>query len=177
MDLGRLILPWSVKTQGEAGEFCGYLSTFGNIDAVNDVCMPGCFAKSLAAHKAAGTAPALFWAHDAGEPIGEWTSLAENEKGLITTGKLWIGCGIPKAEQAWRMIRGTGPKGLSIGYRTLESGNDHATGVRSLLEIDLIEGSITPFPANPMATVTGAKSASNKLSDIRSLIGAIRAAT
>lgn len=163
--LSRLVLPWSVKAAGDAGAFTGYLATFGNVDSARDACAKGCFARTLGEHKAAGTMPGLFWDHDRGEPIGEWTGMAEDERGLLTEGRLWIGAGIPKAEQAWRMITSKGPKGLSIGYRTKNAAMSDA-GVRTLLDVDLVEGSITPFPVNDQAVILAAKSAADLIASI-----------
>jgi HK97 family phage prohead protease len=45
--------------------------------------------------------------------------------------------------------------GLSIGYRTLVDEIDRTTGVRTIKELDLLEGSVVTFPMNEQATVSG----------------------
>lgn len=47
----------------DAGEIVGIASAFGNPDAMGDIVAPGAFAVSLSEHKAAGTMPAMLWAH------------------------------------------------------------------------------------------------------------------
>lgn len=137
----------------EVGAFSGYGSTFGNVDQGKDKCMKGCFMESLKSGL-----PAMFWQHDPGEPIGEWTEVQEDGKGLKVSGKLWLGKGIPKAEQAYLMLKANGPKGLSIGYRTRNSTYDEKTGVRSLVQVDLKEISVVSFPMNEKAKIVSIKS-------------------
>lgn len=73
----------------ESGEFEGYGSTFGGKpDSYGDIIAVGAFANSLAAHKAAGTMPKLFWQHDVSKPIGKWLEAKEDNKGLFLKGKL-----------------------------------------------------------------------------------------
>lgn len=140
-----------------SGIFKGYGSTFGNIDLGGDVCEKGCFDRTLKEHMKAGTMPAMFWSHDSREPIGEWDEMDVDGKGLKLKGRLWIGKGIVKAEQAYLQMKSKGPKGLSIGYITRDSSRDEKTGVRKLKDLDLLEISPTPFPMNPKATVTAVK--------------------
>src|SRR4051812_6077040 len=74
--------------RGNTGEFSGHAAVFGNTDSHGDVIRPGAFAASLAAHKAAGTSPALLWAHDQAKPVGRILSLAEDQQGLAVKGRL-----------------------------------------------------------------------------------------
>ena len=153
--MNRLIVDLEFKLDdgGQIGTIKGYGSTFGNVDLGKDRCMKGCFMDSLKSGM-----PAMFWQHDPGEPIGEWSDVSEDAKGLKVTGNLWLGKGIPKAEQAYMMLKANGPKGLSIGYRTRNASYDEKTGVRSLLQVDLKEISVVSFPMNEKAKVTSIKS-------------------
>lgn len=155
------------------GRFTGYGSTFGNVDFGNDVCEKGCFSKSLAMLTKDNATPGLFWQHNPGEPIGEWVSVRENEKGLKVEGQLWIGDGIPKAEQAYRMLQSSGPKGLSIGFNTINSAPG-AKGSRRLLEVDLKEISIVSFPMNAKAGITSVKNADGSVISKRELEDILR---
>src|SRR4030095_12295262 len=87
----------------DAGEFSGFGSTFNNVDRQGDIVVRGAFAKSLGEHKAAGTSPAVLVGHDLSMPIGKWTSLREDEKGLAVTGKLTLE--VPKAAEARALMR------------------------------------------------------------------------
>lgn len=162
MEIKHILVPFIETKADDAGTVSGYGSTFGNVDLGRDVVAPGAFRKTLAIHKADGTLPALYFSHDHREPVGDWLSMEEDEKGLRVSGKLWIGKGIPKAEQAYLTAKGTGPKGLSIGYATRDSRTDPTTGVRTLLEVDLYEVSVTGYPMNPKAAITDVKAASFK---------------
>lgn len=143
----------------DSGLFKGYGSTFGNVDLGGDVCVEGCFDRTMKELKGRDEMPAMFASHDSREPIGEWTHMETNKKGLYLEGKLWLGKGIPKAEQHYLQMKSKGPKGLSIGYMTQKSTPGKKPGVRELHDVDLLEVSPTPFPMNPKARVTGVKSA------------------
>lgn len=140
------------------GSFSGYGSTFGNVDLGKDICSKGCFSRSLSEGEAKGVMPAMYWMHDRSLPIGDFTSMREDAKGLMVTGKLWIGKGIPEAERAYCMLQGTGPKGLSIGYIAKKSTYDEKKGTRTLDDVDLMEVSVVGYGMNPKALVTSIKS-------------------
>lgn len=142
----------------EKGAFSGYGAIFGNVDLGGDIVLPGAFTKSLAAYTKSGTQPALLWSHNDASPIGDWTSMEEDSKGLKVSGQLWLDDGLPDAQKAYRMMRGTGTKGLSIGYQTKISERNQK-GERLLKEVDLYEVSAVTTPMNPKATITRVKSA------------------
>jgi HK97 family phage prohead protease len=154
----HIVVPFEIKSAGEStGEFEGYGSTFGNVDYGMDVCVAGCFTKSIAKYKKDGLMPSMFFGHDSNEPIGDYLQMEEDKKGLFLAGKLWVGDNsVPKAVQAHRMMLGTGRKGLSIGYVTKKKSLTKE-GVRMLEELDLLEVSVVPFAMNPKAGVTRAK--------------------
>ena len=155
-----------VKADGNAnsdeGEFSGYGATFGNLDHTGDIIASGAFEKSLNDWGLKGELPFLFAFHDMSRPIGDWLEMREDEKGLFVKGRLWTQGDrrIEDAVMAYNMLRGTGRKQLSIGYRVndYEIQESENGSVRILKEIDLIEVSIVPIPANDMAKVTAVKS-------------------
>jgi hypothetical protein len=143
----------------QPGRFKGYGSTFGNVDLGKDRCVKGCFARSLAEHAKNGTKPAMNWMHDKTEPVGDWIDANEDSKGLMLEGQLWTGDQETEcSRKAANMLRGTGPKGLSMGYKTQKFGYDQKTGVRSLEDVDLMEVSVVGYGMNPKAVVTHIKS-------------------
>lgn len=142
---------------GDKGRFKGYGSTFGNVDLGKDVCVKGCFSRTLSEHKASSTLPAMYWMHDPKEPIGDWIDVREDDKGLQVEGKLWHDQ-TESARKAYNLLKGTGSKGLSIGYITKKSGYDQKTGVRSLIDVDLPEISVVGYGMNPKALVSSIKS-------------------
>lgn len=144
---------------GQPGRFRGYGSTFGNVDLGKDVCVKGCFSRSLGEHKKSGTLPAMYWMHDPKEPIGDWLDVTESEKGLQVEGQLWVGDNQTEcSKKAANLLRGTSSKGLSIGYKTKRSSYDQKSGVRSLEDVDLPEVSVVGYGMNPRAVVTHMKS-------------------
>lgn len=138
------------------GRFKGYGSTFGNVDLGKDICAKGCFTRTLKDHSSAGTMPAMYWMHNRSEPVGDWLDMSEDSKGLKVEGQLWDD--IENGRKAIRMLKGTGPKGLSIGYQTKRASYDDKKGTRTLEDVDLPEVSIVGYGMNPKALVTSIKS-------------------
>lgn len=148
-----------IKSADDAGVIEGYGSTFGGEpDSYGDVIMPGAYAESLVKHKRAGTMPLMLWGHQSGElPIGNWTDMAEDGKGLWVKGQ--IDLEDPVGQRVHKAIKRKSVRGLSIGYETIEAKNDpKRPGVRLLEKLELWEVSPVNFPANRRATVTGVKS-------------------
>ena len=146
--------PLEIKLARSGGEIEGYGSTFGNEDRGGDVVAPGAFAKSLAEHKDAGTAPAMLWSHDINSPIGVWHSATEDGKGLLLKGKLTIDT--QRGAEA-RALAKDGALALSIGYQTRDA--DYADGARVLKDVKLHEVSLVSIPINPQARLVSVKSA------------------
>jgi HK97 family phage prohead protease len=155
-----------IKALKDNGEFEGYGSTFGGEpDSYGDVIAAGAFAESLAAHKAAGTMPKMFWQHNRDEPIGKWTDAEEDAKGLFLRGRLNMD--VQRAREAHSLLKNGDIDGLSIGYRIKEYKVDTETGVWTLEKLDLKEVSVVSIGANENATITSVKAlkAAHQLTD------------
>ena len=152
----KLAMEVKFSPSGE-GEIEGYASLFGGEpDSVGDVVAPGAFARSLAEHKQAGTAPLMFWQHDQSEPIGVWTDVREDLSGLAVKGRLVLESG--KGREAYALLKAGALNGLSIGF--LSRGAERRNGGGRLLkDISLIEISLVSIPAASRARVTSVKSA------------------
>ena len=146
-----------IKATGDDGTVEGYGSVFGVRDNYDDVIAKGAFMDSLKSHKAAGTMPAMLWQHDADKPIGVWTEMVEDEKGLRIKGQLAMET--VKGKEAHSLLKMGALNGLSIGFMSKEWAYDRETEVRTLTAIDLWEVSLVTFPANEKARVTNVKSA------------------
>lgn len=146
-----------IKAAGDDGTVEGYGSVFGVRDNYDDVIAKGAFVQSLKDHKAAGTMPAMLWQHDADKPIGVWTEMVEDEKGLRIKGQLAMET--VKGKEAHALLKMGALNGLSIGFMSKEWAYDRDTEVRTLTAIDLWEVSLVTFPANEKARVTNVKSA------------------
>lgn len=138
------------------GTFTGYGSVFGNLDSYREIVALGAFAESLEAIKASGDPLPALWQHNAGEPIGGYDVLEEDERGLKLEGWLMVN-EIPLAAQAHALMKRRVVKGLSIGYYVLADSYDEKERVRTLTKLDLQEVSIVTFPANPEAQVDAVK--------------------
>jgi len=148
---------FEIKAVNADGTVEGYGSVFGVRDNYDDVISKGAFVQSLKDHKAAGTMPAMLWQHDADKPIGIWTEMIEDEKGLRIKGQLAMET--VKGKEAHALLKMGALNGLSIGFMSKEWAYDRDTEVRTLTAIDLWEVSLVTFPANEKARVTNVKSA------------------
>ena len=137
--------------QTTKGIFSGYASFFEIIDQKRDQSAKGAFTKTLKAWQLLGKKPKMLWQHEPKEPIGLWTSLQQDNKGLFVEGRLALG--LPKANEAYILLKEGILDGLSIGFRTVESIYDQENKTRILLDIDLLEISLVTFGANSKATV------------------------
>lgn len=140
-------------TIAEDGCFVGYGSTFGNVDQGGDVVIKGAFTKSLAMRPA--PAVKCLFQHDPNQPIGVWTSLSEDEKGLKAEGKLLTATS--KGRDVYEMMKAGAVDGLSIGFMTKDASYDKASGARLLKQLDLREISVVTFPMNEQATIAAVK--------------------
>lgn len=161
----NLEVPFEIKADvDEAGKFTGYGAVFNNVDSWGDIIVPGAFAKFL---KTSPQIPML-WQHDRSHPIGIFSSLAEDNKGLLVDGQLALG--VQKAAEARELMMMGAIKGLSIGYRVKVEEFDRNRKVRLLKEINpVLEISLVTFPANQKAKVTRVKEAIKAAQDPRAL--------
>lgn len=149
--------PFAVKEVTEKGEFSGYLSVFNVIDVYNEQVMPGAFATTLRKWDSLGRLPPVLWQHDWRQPVGPFTRMYEDAKGLYVEGMLLIK-EIVKAAEARALMIAKAVTGMSIGFDVVIDEFNKQTGILSLKEIDLWEGSIVTFPANKEAQVDAVKS-------------------
>jgi len=140
---------------GNAGEFSGYGSRFGNEDLGGDVVAKGAFTKSLAASGVRGVK--LLYEHDPLTPVGYWKDLAEDTNGLLCAGKLMVE-DLAKAREVHALMKAGVLDGLSIGYRVKKASNDRTKQVRVLEEVELKEISLVLFPMNEEAVISSVKS-------------------
>ncbi len=139
------------------GSLEGYGSVFNHKDAYSDIVAPGAFKNTLAAHKAAGTMPAMLWQHKSDEPIGIWSAMSEDGKGLLVAGQLDLDT--TRGREAHSLLKKGAIKGLSIGFMSKQWVYDRDSDIRTLTEVDLWEVSLVTFPANGKAGVTHVKGA------------------
>lgn len=149
--------------------FEGYGAVFGNMDQYGDVIAPGAFAETLAASQSSGNWPAMLLQHGSmgglfgsgdDTPIGLWTDISEDGKGLKVKGQL---AATERGKEVYTLLK-MEPRpainGLSIGYRVKEftKRTKPEEPRRTLKKVDLIEISPVTFPANGEARIHAVKS-------------------
>ena len=156
--LRRKQFAFKAEDVNEDGTFTGYGSVFGVLDSYREIVMPGAFKDSLKAIKASGDPLPALWQHRTDQPIGGYTELMEDSRGLKVTGFL-LKDEIRLAAEAYALMKARIVKGLSIGYYVLDDSYNEKDGIRKLNKLDLQEISPVTFPANVEALVDNVKSA------------------
>ena len=141
----------------DEGIFEGYLSTYGDVDSYGTYFISGAWDKSIERFNSGEVIPVL-WSHDRSKPIGKFTELKSDEKGLWGRGKLTLED--PQAKIAYAHMKDGSVMGLSVGF---EMDYDNVIYNRMLdalgiAEADLFECSVVVFPANSNAKITNFKS-------------------
>ena len=147
--------PIEIKAVNQDGLFSGYASVFEEIDSYRDIVKRGAFEKTLADTESKGRAVPILWQHDASKPIGVYTSLKEDERGLYVEGQLNMD--VQQAREALSLLKQKALSGISIGYNSVRYDTDVKSGVRRLYELKLFEASLVTFPACDSARVTDVK--------------------
>lgn len=167
--MNRLRFDVDVKfASDKTGVFSGYGAIFGNVDAGGDVIERGAFKQTLREWEDKGKLPPMLLQHGGGIfggpaddmlPVGKWTSMEENNKGLKVEGELFA-LGTERGQYIYEGLKAGALDGLSIGYRVKEfvQGTKPGEPRRKLKAVDLVELSIVTFPMNDKARVGAVKS-------------------
>lgn len=147
--------------------FRGHGAVFGNVDRGGDLILPGAFADTIAEAKRSGDWPAMISQHgmtaDGDVPIGIWTDLGEDSKGLDSQGVLADTLRGREYYVLMKMKPRPAVNKLSIGYQAVEfamrSKPDEPR--RTLKRVKLYEISPVTFPMNPKAAIQQVKSGLN----------------
>ena len=150
-------LSFEIKSVSDDGLFSGYASVFDNVDSYGDIVRKGAFVESIGEWEAKGKMPPILWNHDPSDPIGIYTKMQEDDKGLYVEGKLLID-DVPRARQTHALMKAGVIDGLSIGYRVKEYLYNVDEEVTDLIKLSLREVSIVTFPANPETRIEAVKS-------------------
>jgi len=156
-----------------AGKFTGYASVFGGVDSYGDTILKGAYADVIARiKKGDARMPKMFVNHNSWElPVGKWTSMSEDSKGLLMEGELTPGNA--RAQEVKAAMQHETVDGLSIGFMVGEYKivEDEAGRKRRIIEkiAELPETSIVTYPADDAARIdlTSVKSALEGVDSIR----------
>ena len=150
----------------ETGVFSGYGAVFGNLDSHRDVIEPGAFKGTLAEWSTRGRLPGMKLMHGLSHglygdlPIGKWTEMREDNRGLFVKGKL-SNLDTDFGRSIRNLMRDGVLDGLSIGYVV----NDVTLPLpgskerRRLKAVNLFEVSVVDDPSNDRARVKAVKAA------------------
>ncbi len=151
----------------KAGVFSGYGSVTGNKDAGGDVIQSGAYRDTLRAWEDKGKYPPMLLQHGGGFlggaddmlPVGKWTHMEENSKGLKVEGELFA-LGTERGQYIYEGLKAGALDGLSIGYRVKEFvlGTKPTDPRRTIKSLELMEVSIVTFPMNDKARISAVKS-------------------
>lgn len=155
-ELKKLVFESEIKAESNKGIFTGYGSIFGNEDQGNDIMQKGAFTKSLVNRPVSKVK--MLYQHKTDEPIGVFTEIYEDSKGLFVKGQLAMGT--QRGREAYELLKMGALDGMSIGFRAdpeKQGYNENKRGVRTLKEVDLMEISLVTFPMNESALIETVK--------------------
>ena len=142
--MNRKYLRFRLDETTDEGGIEGHLAVRSSVDLAGEVVDRGAFKRTLAASK--GVMPILFLGASsqpyAYEPIGKWTEMREDAKGLYVKGR--INLEVARGREVFALLKQSELKGLSIGYDVLR--DEVRKGVRHLLELRLWEVSAMVLP-------------------------------
>jgi HK97 family phage prohead protease len=170
-----------VKDVSDRGEFSGYGSVYDVIDAYGEVVAPGAFASTLRSWAQKRRLPPALWQHNSREPVGPFTLMREDKKGLYVEGTLLID-DVQRAREARALMAAKAVSGMSIGFDVVVEEFNKETNLITLKEINLWEVSIVTFPANEAAQIESVKACmaeirdSGRLPTLKSFEGFLREA-
>jgi HK97 family phage prohead protease len=150
----------------KVGLFTGYASVFNVVDAQGDNVAKGAFGNSLREWETRGKLPPMLLQHggffggaDDMLPIGKYTSMEENSKGLKVEGQLFA-LDTDRGAYIYEGLKAGVLDGLSIGYvaKKFKMGTKPNEARRTLEEVDLREVSIVTYPANDKSRINSVKS-------------------
>ena len=98
----------------------------------------------------------LLWQHDASQPIGHVTEATVTAKGIEVVAKIAKGVDA-EIDRAWNRIKAGLVRGLSIGFRSLESEEIPGSWGRKFTSWEWMELSAVTIPANAEASILAVK--------------------
>lgn len=137
----------------QAGVIEGYASVFGSVDSAGDTIMPTAYNEVM------NTMPKMFFNHDTyGVPIGKWTEMTVDSKGLKVKGILNLE--LDEAQKVYSAIKFGSLNGLSVHILFSEkdvewSEDDNVRIIKSVARLPEI--SIVGIPCEQKAQITACK--------------------
>lgn len=150
------------RFDGGTGRFEGVAVVYGVVDDYRSVFAPGTFTASLEDPET--PPPAICWAHQWFEVVGQVTDWLDDTSALVIGGQLDDPDAVPRARQAWAQLRSGSVAQLSVGFRDVQrrapTAEESAAlpGVEEVIyKATLDEVSLVMRGAVPGAKVTGTR--------------------
>lgn len=137
-------------------ECTGYAAVWGVVDSYNSTFEPGCFRATIEK----GSFPLFLYNHDKSRILGPVVELNEDKKGLFYRARFTQG--VSDADEVRNLLIDKAISGVSFGFNIRKEKWDG--GVRRIMDVDLKEISIVPFPANEQARVSEVRAESSEVS-------------
>jgi HK97 family phage prohead protease len=147
---------FGMESELEVFEFEGHGSTFGNVDFGGDRVKRGAFSDTISDLNSKNEKLPVFWFHDSSQPVGVFTFLREDDKGLFVNGIMPKDDDFVRGRVMPQMKIGSVRK-MSIGYSVIDS--EMNGDIRDLIKLKLWEISLVSLPMNDQAAVTDFKTA------------------
>jgi uncharacterized protein len=162
------------KELTEDGQFEGHAAVIGNVDLGGDRFKRGAFERTI---RETGGKWVVLMGHLMSRPVGFSTGAEEDSKGLHVFGEFTLAS--DDGRNAYALAKHAAklkqPFGLSVGYAIPKDGTkfNSDTGVRDILDVDVLEFSLAAVPMNPRARVARVKAAGERLTE-REIEGILR---
>lgn len=157
---------FDIKSVSDTGELTGYFSTYQPVaDSYGDCVAPGCFTETIKSWAEKGKYIPLVWNHNMDDPemiIGQVDKIEDDEYGPLMTAHFYD---TPKAQAARNLMKEGSVYQFSYAYaidaarKPDESEKEADPNINQVLEaVSLMEITITPTPAQPLAEMVSVKS-------------------
>lgn len=156
---------FDIKSVSDTGELTGYFSTYQPVaDSYGDCVAPGCFTETIKAWAEKGKFIPLVWNHNMDDPemiIGQVDKIEDDEYGPLMTAHFYD---TPKAQAARNLMKEGSVYQFSYAYaidaarKPDENEKAADPNISQVLEaVSLMEITITPTPAQPLAEMVSVK--------------------
>ena len=152
---------FEVREEDGEGIFEGLAAVFDKKNSHSEIFKRGAFKDSIKERGTKGIK--MLFSHDRTLPIGKWTEIRENSKGLFVRGRLLLK--LKKAEEAFLLMQEDILDGLSIGFRPVEESFDNDERAFIVRRADVREVSPVMIPSASDALITKVRDATPE--DIR----------